>query len=184
MKLRNVFTFVFLAIAAMFFMGSCSGCSSSEKQETFVPKANMQDTLRALDITHQFFETLKSGDIDAAVSMLHEIKKDTAHALSDSTARSMREYFTTFPVKEYEVRTSDFSDIKSQTVTYRYRFMDNPTDDPNYPVYMDFALDVVRIQSEWYLVLHNQKFVTKGDYKPLQNIREKEEQEDQEDQED
>lgn len=167
MKTKNIFSLISLFIICVFFFGACSGCSHSDTPKA-THRATHEDTIRTLNMTKEFMETLKNGDVDGAINMLSEIKNDSVRPLNDTVRAYLQQYFAQFPVKEYEVQTSDFTNVNLQTVTYRYRFMDNPTDDPNFPVYTHLAIDAKMKNGQWRVMLHNYKYISKD---PHQKIR-------------
>lgn len=160
-KLLSKGLYALLALAIVFgAMSSCSGCSNKERTVELPPVANKEDSVRLFTQANAFMETMKSGDLNTAIDMLWVIgDNDTAYHITDSLKEVYKKQFTLFPVKEYEVITSDFTVPNRQTINFRYRFMDNPTDDPNYPVYTNFGLAMEYHQGDWRLILNNQHII-------------------------
>ena len=60
------------------------------------------------------------------------------------------------------METSHFTDQYEARVTYKYRFMDPPADDPNYPVTMNVTLQVKFYRGDYYLSLYDHTVLTRS----------------------
>ena len=112
-------------------------------------------------MTKEFMEKLKNGNVESALDMLCTDKNDSANTLTPDLRAKYLQQFKKFPVLDYEIETSDFRSRDYATATYRYRFMDNPTDDPNYPIHMRLTIEVEKIRGKYYVLLHDHKYITR-----------------------
>ena len=151
-------------MAAAFGMQSCSSCTEKKDRGVVfdtISTPTKEDTTRVFDMTKEFMDNLKNGNIDAALDKLVEAKSDTVSHITDEQRTKYKQQFEHFPVLEYEIETSDFKSRNFATATYRYRFMDNPTDDPNYPVHMRLTIEVKKIEGRYGILLHDHKVITR-----------------------
>ena len=162
---RNIFLF---AIAVLFACGMSSLFTSCQDKKTKeglnlpeAPLITLEDTMRAFSMTKEYMEALKNNKIDSALSLLVYYPEDTVMQLPDEVKMRLKQQNKIFPVKDYSIETSHFKDQYEARVTYKYRFMDPPADDPNYPVTMNVTLQVKFYQGEYYLSLYDHTIITR-----------------------
>ena len=162
--MRYTLFILLFALAATFSFQSCSSCGEKKDRGVVfdtITTPTKEDTTRVFDMTKEFMEKLKNGNVDAALDMLSTDKNDTANSLTPDLRAKYMSQFKKFPVLDYEIETSDFRSRDFATATYRYRFMDNPTNDPNYPVHMRLTIEVEKIRGKYYVLLHDYKYITR-----------------------
>lgn len=163
-KFRLVSLVTLLAMALTMFVGSSCSNSSNDKKELqldTISGPNRADTTRVMDITKKFMNLMVEHNVDSALNMLSYQHNDSADYLTPAMKEQLKKQFRLFPVKSYEVLTSDFKSHYKANVTYKYMFMDNPTNDPNYPCTMNLRLDVKYISSEYRLLLQTEGKITR-----------------------
>lgn len=126
------------------------------------PLITHEDTVRAFEMTREYMEALKNNQIDSALSMLVYYPVDTVYQLPADIKARMKKQYEIFPVKDYSIETSYFEDQLNAQVTYKYRFMDPPANDPNYPVTMNVTLQVKFYQGDYYLSLYEHSVISRG----------------------
>lgn len=162
--MRYTLFILLFALAATFSFQSCSSCSKDKERNVKfndITLLTKEDTTRVLNMTKEFMDNLKNGNIDAALDKLVAAKNDTISHITAEQRTKYKQQFERFPVLEYEIETSDFKSRNFATATYRYRFMDNPTDDPNYPVHMRLTIEVKKIEGRYGILLHDHKVITR-----------------------
>lgn len=165
MKNIRLFTIVtLLSLVMTIFVGSSCTNSSTDKKELkldTIAGPNRADTMRVMDVTKKFMDLMVAQNVDSALNMLSYQHNDSADYLTPAMKEELKKQFRLFPVKSYEVLTSDFKSHYKAYVTYKYMFMDNPTNDPNYPCTMNLRLDVKYISSEYRLLLQTEGKITR-----------------------
>lgn len=151
-----------LIVSAVAFISSCNSNGnkkSGTNLEEFKEVASHQDTVRTREMTKAFMDMMVQGKVDDAVDALYSYSnvKDTIEVMNENKKADLKKQFATFPVLEYEVETSDFKSDDLAIVTYKYKFMENPTNDPNYPCNVRLTLAVRRIMGRYYLCLYDHK---------------------------
>lgn len=162
--MRYTLFVLLIAMAAAFGMQSCSSCTEKKDRGVVfdtISTPTKEDTTRVFDMTKEFMEKLKNGNVESALDMLCTDKNDSAKTLTPDLRAKYLQQFKKFPVLDYEIETSDFRSRDYATATYRYRFMDNPTDDPNYPIHMRLTIEVEKIRGKYYVLLHDHKYITR-----------------------
>lgn len=161
-KFRN-FTLLMLACLMMPFLMAVTSCGSDKKNKNVefdsINIITKEDTTRVFDMTKKFMEAMKNNQVDTALNMLRIIKNDSVQRLNDEELARMRKQFSLFPVLDYEIVISHFQNRDSADATYRYRFMDNPTTDPNYPVHTTLTLAVQKKWDEYVMTLVDEYYL-------------------------
>ncbi len=135
---------------------SCKEKSAKEKLNLpEAPLINHDDTVRVFSMSHDYMEALKNNQIDSALSMLVYYTGDTVMQMPADIKARLKQQYSLFPVKDYNIETSYFENQYTAQVTYKYRFMDPPANEPNYPVTMNLTLLVNFYQGEYRLSLYN-----------------------------
>lgn len=141
---------------------SCKEKTAKEKLNLpEAPLITLEDTMRAFSMTKEYMEALKSNQVDSALSLLMYYPADTVMALPAEVKARLKQQYKLFPVKDYKMETSHFTDQFESRVTYKYRFMDPPADDPNYPVTMNVTLQVKFYKGDYYLSLYDHTVLTR-----------------------
>lgn len=161
-RLRILLILAVTTVVACTIVG-CSSCGGEKKATSFdsIPQLTKADTERVFNQTAQFMETLKNGMIDSALNMLSENVDGEAFPLIDSVRTRYKKQFERFPVLDYEIETSDFRRHEYATATYRYKFMENPTNDPNYPCTLRLTIENRLLSGHYVLLLHDYMYITR-----------------------
>lgn len=162
MKRKTLFSTIFTVIAVAAVLSGCAG-EKKQKNVNFVTVQSIShaDTLRVYDATRDFMELLKCNKVDSAISLLCDIRNDSAFELGTKRRAQLLRQFRQFPVLDYELETSQFSSHEYATATYRYKFMENPTTDPNYPTTLRLTIEATYKNGKFRLVLHDESFITR-----------------------
>lgn len=166
MKIFIKFILLSAAVISLFIASSCSSCSNKKEHHASfkeLSQATHEDTLRAFNMTKEFMDKLKKQDIDGALNMLkyYDIAKDSMEEISKGLRNQYYGQFKAMPVIDYEIKTSKFMNHTMGIVTYRYRFMDNPTTDPNYPCTTNITLAVRHYAGEYKMYLYDHTIIKK-----------------------
>lgn len=163
---RNIFLFALAVVLSAGMSSVFTSCKEkSAKEKLNLPEGPLithEDTVRAFDMTKQFMEALKNNQIDSALNLLMYYPTDTVTPLPADIKARMRQQYQLFPVREYQIETSEFVNESEARVTYKYRFMDPPADDPNYPVTMNVTLQVKFYKGDYYLSLYDHAVLSRG----------------------
>ncbi len=142
---------------------SCKEKTAKEKLNLpEAPLITLEDTMRAFSMTKEYMEALKNDQVDSALSLLMYYPADTVMSLPAEVKNRLKQQYKLFPIKDYKMETSHFTDQYEARVTYKYRFMDPPADDPNYPVTMNVTLQVKFYRGDYYLSLYDHTVLTRG----------------------
>lgn len=157
--------YLFIALVAISSAASFVSCSSDNKRKGVefeeVEQYTHEDTMLLINTTDMYMKVLQSGAIDSAVNMLHIVKNDSIQKISSNDQKKIKEQFKIMPVKEYELEKIDMHSKVNGTVSYRYKFLDNPTKDPNYPCYTNLTLEVTQHQGKVLLGVYNHMYITR-----------------------
>lgn len=152
-----------MMLVAIMLGTSCS--NKTDRKATQFDTVNVitkEDTARVFATTRAFMDLLQSQQIDSALNLLSEVNRnDSAYKITTETKSRLKKQFQKFPVLSYEIETSDFVSHYKAKAVYKYKFMENPTDDPNYPCTMNLSLAVEYKTGEFRLLLDNHKFLTR-----------------------
>lgn len=122
--------------------------SLAEAEATFSASLNGNDTIAVLEAGAAFMDSLKSGNIDSALSMLYINDSDGIRPLSEDEKEPLRKRFTRFPVVSWTLDHYDMSIPTLNDLKYSYRF----TDDNSRPG-MSVMLNPMFIDNQWYLMM-------------------------------
>ena len=163
---RNIFLFALAVVLSAGMSSVFTSCKEkSAKEKLNLPEAPLithEDTVRAFNMSREYMELLKNNQTDSALNLLVYYPSDTVVALPAEIKSRLKKQYQIFPVMEYSIETSNFVDQYEAQVTYKYRFMDPPSDDPNYPVTMNLTLQVKFYQGTYYLSLYDYAVITRG----------------------
>ena len=148
MKIKYIL-FAFVAFIA----ASCNNAPKivtyQDAEREFVSSLTQSDTLGVIASTNAFMESLKNGDIDAAISNLTVLDGDVLYALGDESLKELKTRFQNFPVADYTLLRYSFSTQGLNDVVYRYSF-DGPLSDA---AGMKLVFNPIKVGDTWYLSL-------------------------------
>lgn len=166
-KYRNL-TFLFLACLIIPFALSVTSCGGGGKKNRNVEFDSInvitkEDTMRVFHDAQRVMDALQSNQIDSALNLLNVSVNDTIRPLDAKLREQLKKQFAIMPVLDYEIVTSRFITRDNCNVTYRYRFMENPTTDPNYPIHTNITIEVKRYGGEDKVILMNHLYVDRNE---------------------
>lgn len=152
---KSIFGFLTLIIVLGIGVISCKKSQENKvvnETEEFRNSLNAKDSTDATEISNNFMETLKKGDIEGAIGQL--VLVDTARKvmpLTEEIKSSLRRTFNTFPVLEYTITTFEFYRPDSNFVRYSYVFGEAPVggEKPS----LQYSTMPMKIDGKWYLTL-------------------------------
>lgn len=128
--------FIILCFAAAISAISLSSCSSDKRKVAEleeIPQYTKDDTLRIFKATEDFMTKLQESNLNGAMDMLHKLHHDSIIPISAEERSEMIKQFNTMPVLSFEVERLEMKSPIYATISYKYKFMENPTDDKNFP---------------------------------------------------
>lgn len=152
---KSIFGFLALIIALGVGVISCKKSQENKvvnETEEFRNSLNAKDSSDATEISNNFMETLKKGDIEGAIGQL--VLVDTARKimpLTEEIKSSLRRTFNTFPVLEYTIATFEFYRPDSNFVRYTYIFGEAP--EGGQKPSLQYSTMPMKIDGKWYLTL-------------------------------
>lgn len=142
-----------------------TSCGKSEKKNVSFDTVSVvthEDSVRVFEVTKQFMDLMQQQQYDSAVNMLSVVSKtDSAFYLTPEQKQRVIAQFKHFPVLSYEILTSRFESPYNASATYKYKFMENKTNDPNFPCTMNLTIDVVYKTGKYRVVLQSQNKITR-----------------------
>ena len=107
-----------------------------------------------LALCDQCMETLKAGQVDKALSMLHlyDDSTRTVLPLSEQKERELRRTFKLFPVVKYTRAYYTFTTEGLNDVKYNIEFFEKEAGDPT-PNSIGFMFNPVKVEGQWYLTV-------------------------------
>lgn len=89
---------------------SCGRKETKERMKTyadaekeFVGSLTKTDSITVLEMSQKCMDSLKEGNIEAALGMLYVVKDGEAVRLTNENAENLKKHFSTFPVVDYHV---------------------------------------------------------------------------------
>lgn len=146
--------FIIFCFIAVFAGVSLSSCSSDKKNSVAleeIPQYTLEDTLRILKASEEFMDKLQENNVNSALDMLYKEHHDSIIPISAQERKDMVKQFKTMPVLSYEVdRLEMFSPVFA-TITFKYKFMENPTEDKNFPCTTKLTLTFSQFKGKAFL---------------------------------
>ena len=95
---------------------SCGRKETKERMKTyadaekeFVGSLTKTDSITVLEMSQKCMDSLKEGNIEAALGMLYVVKDGEAVRLTNENAENLKKHFSTFPVVDYHLENFSFS---------------------------------------------------------------------------
>ena len=89
---------------------SCGRKETKERMKTyadaekeFVGSLTKTDSITVLEMSQKCMDSLKEGNIEAALGMLYVVKDGEAVRLTNENAENLKKHFSTFPVVDYHL---------------------------------------------------------------------------------
>lgn len=115
---------------------------------------NGEDTIFVNQLTENFMSQLKAGDLDNAFLSLYNIGPDQLEVISDEQRNQLKEYFTTFPVLDYKLKSTEWKNVYEVSYLYSFEFFEKP-DGEGIPNTMNIILKPTKLSDRWFLTLEN-----------------------------
>ena len=109
-------------------------------------------------------DSLKEGNIEAALGMLYVVKDGEAVRLTNENAENLKKHFSTFPVVDYHLENFSFSTQGCNDLKYKIEFAKKDVDG-NAPT-MAFMFNPVKI---WYLCIKHRNQSSKEMLNPRES---------------
>lgn len=132
---------------------SCSRNTGKMQAESLNLSLSEEDTVNVVRLADACMDSLKCGNLDAAVNMLRIVSNDALMPLSDEMVAKMRLKFQTFPVLDYKLQSLDFDMMKGNVVKYRVKFAEDEEGISDRSLYTTFLFAPVRMDKEWFLTV-------------------------------
>lgn len=94
---------------------SCGRKETKERMKTyadaekeFVGSLTKTDSITVLEMSQKCMDSLKEGNIEAALGMLYVVKDGEAVRLTNENAENLKKHFSTFPVVDYHLENFSF----------------------------------------------------------------------------
>ena len=165
MKGFRLTTICFVAVLffSMFVGTSCSNKTKKVNSSLdTIPAVTHEDSMRVFRVTEEFMQLMQSQQVDSALNMLSNVfPNDSAAEITPARKNELKQQFKMMPVLSYEFTTATIESTNKASATYQYKFMENPTTDPNYPCTTSLTLDVIYKTGKYRLVLSNRSIRTR-----------------------
>ena len=152
--------FLFLAIAAVLVVTSCSNKKSQTREEQIEEFRSMltaSDTTQMLQICDNAMELLKGKKIDEVIASLYEYNDSTEELkpISEELKKRMKNQFRMFPVLDYERKYYSFMLEGCNDVKYEITFA-TAEQAGGKPATTMFMFNPVKVDDEWKLCVKTQ----------------------------
>lgn len=112
-----------------------------------------EDTAQILSLSRSCMDTLKAGNVDAALKMLYAMRDGKAVSLPAEKEKQLRKNFKYFPVINYKLDYYSFSNIDNNDVKFQIEFFKHTDPSDNTPNTIGFMFNPVKIDGTWYLTV-------------------------------
>lgn len=137
---------------------SCGQKETKERMKTygdvekeFIATLTKEDSIKVLNQARICMESLKAGNIEAALGMLYVVKGNQVLPLGGKDLKETREHFQHFPVVDYNLDYFTFSTQGCNDLKYRIKFTEKDKKG-NVPA-IAFMFNPVKIDNRWYLCI-------------------------------
>lgn len=137
---------------------SCGQKETKERMKTygdvekeFIATLTKEDSIKVLNQARICMESLKAGNIEAALGMLYVVKGNQVLPLGGKDLKETREHFQHFPVVDYNLDYFTFSTQGCNDLKYRIKFREKDKKG-NVPA-IAFMFNPVKIDNRWYLCI-------------------------------
>ena len=153
---------------------SCGRKETKERMKTyadaekeFVGSLTKTDSITVLEMSEKCVDSLKEGNIEAALGMLYVVKDGEAVRLTNENAENLKKHFSTFPVVDYHLENFSFSTQGCNDLKYKIEFAKKDVDG-NAPT-MAFMFNPVKIDGIWYLCIKHRNQSSKEMLNPRES---------------
>ena len=152
--MKRIQTIISLLLVCCLALFSCGKKQPVSEREAFRSTLTKEDTTQMLALCDQCMETLKAGQVDKALSMLHlyDDSTRTVLPLSEQKERELRRTFKLFPVVKYTRAYYTFTTEGLNDVKYNIEFFEKEAGDPT-PNSIGFMFNPVKVEGQWYLTV-------------------------------
>ena len=170
MKIDKI-VFILLLSCLLF---SCGRKETKERMKTyadaekeFVSSLTKKDSIAILEMSQKCMDSLKAGNVEAALGMLYVIKAGEVVRLTDENKEDFKKHFCTFPVVDYHLEYFSFSTQGCNDLKYKIEFARKGADG-SAPA-MAFIFNPVKIDGTWYLCVKNRNQSSKEMLNPRES---------------
>ena len=139
----------------------------ADAEKEFVGSLTKTDSITVLEMSQKCMDSLKEGNIEAALGMLYVVKDGEAVRLTNENAENLKKHFSTFPVVDYHLENFSFSTQGCNDLKYKIEFAKKDVDG-NAPT-MAFMFNPVKIDGIWYLCIKHRNQSSKEMLNPRES---------------
>ena len=154
--MKSKFLILAVLMAGILAVG-CTGKKDEPKKESFGIQPEMTvsnlDTTTVVQMTNDFLEQVKQGQVEDAVSRLYVYENEQLRQLNDQERQQCTMLYSMFPVYDYKVTTFRFFKETDSEVHFEMTIEDPATTDS--PAHQQGLIRPIRYNGTWYLTLAN-----------------------------
>lgn len=120
-----------------------------DAEKEFIGSLTKKDSVKVLELSQRCMDSLQSGNIEAALAMLHTVSYNQVLPLSGTGLEELKTHFRHFPVRDYELDYFSFSTQGCNDLRYKVQFAEKDVNG-NAPI-IAFMFNPVKVDSIWYL---------------------------------
>lgn len=139
----------------------------ADAEKEFVGSLTRKDFITILEMSQKCMESLKVGNVEAALGMLYVVKDGEVVRLTSENAEDFKKHFTTFPVVDYHLEYFSFSTQGCNDLKYKIEFAKKDING-NAPT-MAFMFNPVKIDGIWYLCIKHRNQSSKEILNPRES---------------
>lgn len=157
--MKNVLYFIGISV----FIVTLSSCQQKSQKEVnnemltlaeaeaqFISNLCKADTDTVINMSTQFMEKLRMGELKNAIKMLYTINGLQLDTLSTKQQRQYLQKFEAFPVRSYQLSYYSFSTQGNNDVKFIYDFSEPNAKQKSL---LSIMFNPIKIDNQWYLTL-------------------------------
>lgn len=140
----------------------------ADAEKEFVGSLTKTDSITVLEMSQKCMDSLKEGNIEAALGMLYVVKDGEAVRLTNENAENLKKHFSTFPVVDYHLENFSFFPLRDVMILNIRLNLQKKDVDGNAPT-MAFMFNPVKIDGIWYLCIKHRNQSSKEMLNPRES---------------
>lgn len=125
----------------------------ADAEKEFVSSLTKKDSITILEMSQKCMDSLKVGNVEAALRMLYVIKENAVVKLTGEDEEDLKKHFCTFPVVDYHLEYFSFSTQGCNDLKYKIEFIRKGANGSTPAI--AFMFNPVKIDGIWYLCIKN-----------------------------
>lgn len=146
-SLRFIISSAIVSTIVLLFV-SCGGVKNDQKEGMF----NAGDSVYVNEITDSFMREIQNKEYEVAFSRLYNIGPDQLEVISEEEQNQLKEYFTIFPVLNYQLKSTNWVNVYNVTYNYSFEFFEKK-EGSEIPNTMNLTLKPMKLSDRWFLTL-------------------------------